>query len=103
MIQLDWGLVVQGAVTLSGAVAAYLLLRTKLYKDTQEAAVELSDLRGQRIDDLEAEVARLRAREAAHNVECKVMIEQLRVKRTQEIAERIIGHLNDHFKINKKE
>lgn len=55
-------IILQSAITLSGGVAAYLLLRSKVHKDAVEETEKLADARGDRIADMEKELVRLSGR-----------------------------------------
>lgn len=82
----NWDLVIQAVVTISGGLAAYFLLRTKVAKETQEQTERLADVRGERVKELEAHVARLEERVADLEKE----IEVLRRTNTNKIVDGVI-------------
>ncbi len=76
-------------IVIAGAAVAYL--RSRIAKQAHEEAVELADVRGERIKDLEAEVGELRREVAA----MRGQMEAMQALKVNAIADAVALRLRD--------
>lgn len=86
-------LLIQGAVTLAGALAAYFALRTKVSRDAQLEADRLLKLRNLRIEHLEEEIAVLKSEVQI----LKAQLQYLEEASLDRVAEKIASKIKEEL------